>query len=344
MKNSPSDMPQRSTGRARSKRHAGSKGHSGSARRRLAMRTGLGATALSSILIPGLPAVGSDVQPAPSPRPAALRLPEPTRIGAAPSLEASADSPQPLAVVDVTSSEAELVADLVRGAAAEGVAMDPDEIRVVHPEDSPDHLFVLPENAVLVTSGEGEAEVAILPATTPAPSRTGAPRSGAFWKMIDQGCLDDFEQGGLVMRTCWWDNVLMSDPDSSRTWRSLQLSATASPVSDLLKRAELTGRTLHPNAQWSDWSPKSDYTGGCQSTNVSVSAFGVSVGQSSQQCEIWDITLGSNPQWGLKNSYQYNGGLPGSPHDREVALAISVTVPQSSSHQGWYVIQGLEYA
>jgi hypothetical protein len=79
---------------------------------------------------------------------------------------------------------------------------------------------------------------------------------------------------------------------------------------------------------------------------VSVSLVGLSVGQTYERCETWNVTKYSTAQQGLKNRYSWSGGslLPGSPYDREVALAVSVAIPQSDANQGWYLTRGLDGA
>lgn len=291
------------------------------------LRRAVGATILTTALLPGLPAAGAPAAPGD-------RAASPT-----PTLQ-----PRPLPVDDLTDLHPELVDELVARAATQGITLDPDELRVVRPRTGSTDLHVLGPRAHLVAVDGGQVEVAIdPPAIAPAAARTV--RSGASWKLAGSDCFGRWRYDGTYIDACWRESVLMGDPDSSRTWFALEYWATAGPEDHLLAAAELSAASLDPGASWADWSPRSDSSGSCQSTSVSVSVLGLGVGETYDRCETWDVTKRSTAQGGLVNRYRWGGGLlPGSPHDREVALTMAIAIPQSDAHQGWYLTRGLDGA
>jgi hypothetical protein len=306
-------------------------------------RRALGATALSSILLP------SFVPGAPQPAAAtAPPIAAPTPWGTGAGANRSGLDPTPLAVIDVSAAHADLVTELVELAAADGIAIDPSTMRVVAPADDPSDLHVLPDRASLVVADDGRIEVAVAPNPISRWSRQRGTefRDGPYWKVIGTDCYGRWRYDGVYIDACWRESLFVGDSDTTRTWFALEYWATAGPDGNLLKTAELSARSLTGTANWSDWSPRSDYSGSCSSTSVSVSLVGLSVGQTYDRCETWNVTKYATAQQGLKNRYSWSGGnmLDGSPYDREVALAVSIAIPQSDANQGWYLTRGLDGA
>lgn len=296
------------------------------------LRRTLGATALSSVLLPGLPTNHTATSDA-------LLAPD------VPAMSRSVLDTQ-LPIEDVTADHPDLVATLVASAAEQGVHMDPTTLRVVRPLSNPDDLHILPERAHLVAAAGDRVEVAVQPNPISRWARQpqSAVRSGSYWKLTGSDCFGRWRHDGTYIDACWRESVFIGDGDTKRTWFALQYWATAGPDTKLLESAALRAKSSNANAAWSDWSPRSDSTGNCRTTSVSVSLLGLGVGESYDRCETWDITKFASPQDGIRNKYSWDGGgiLKGSPHDREVALAMSVAIPQSDTNQGWVLIRGLE--
>jgi hypothetical protein len=77
---------------------------------------------------------------------------------------------------------------------------------------------------------------------------------------------------------------------------------------------------------WVDWSPKSDLSGNCSVTTLSISVFGVGLSANHNRCETWDITKGS-AAGSFKNDW--GGALVAA--DREVGYITVVSVPEGGN-------------
>lgn len=75
---------------------------------------------------------------------------------------------------------------------------------------------------------------------------------------------------------------------------------------------------------WVDWSPRSDYSGNCRPVGLSVSALGIGLGFSTEQCESYHFTK-DNPavNYSLQGTW-----FVGSNVNRELAYEIAVSVAQ----------------
>lgn len=174
--------------------------------------------------------------------------------------------------------------------------------------------------------------------------RDGSPA----WKMTStNGCFSRWHYDGVFMDSCYKEYVLLNEPDTDRNYYAMEYFGTAGPdpagsPTRTLRDAGLAIESQDSRANWHDWDPRSDSSGGCSSITLGISAFGVGVSSSVQRCETWDMTKPSDVNDPFWNMYE-NHDWPGTTGNREVAVWEAVTVPQGNTpHSGWLLTMGLD--
>ncbi len=175
----------------------------------------------------------------------------------------------------------------------------------------------------------------------PAAVQTREARSSAVRKGSDCSLI---ERSYGKMLWCWRKWKVKNDGDSSYDYYMFETWASGETKDDWGRSPRLTSMTLSVRPRNSsgmenvDWDPRSDHKGDCSSTTVGVQAAGVSVGQSFDQCEVWDVT----PPYKVGNikikwrKRSWSSGIPAGT-TRSVAAAVSVRVPQGAAVPGFRV-------
>lgn len=224
---------------------------------------------------------------------------------------------------------------------SEKVRVDDYQVVTNVPGDAADAIWVLPPGAeVPVVRQLSDGSISVDLTTSSGPTTSGnsggaGGRGGAFsfgtlsWN--SPTCYARYSNvNGWLDRCVQWGRIL-NDGDSAREHVVFKFYGTCkSNPGFTLTACSLTSvkSAASGTLYWEDWAPKADSNGACRSTSISVSAFGVSVGDSYQACEVLNITKNA-AAGSFSNQWAYSGGVAGS--ERSVEYQISLGVTQGSS-------------
>ena len=118
------------------------------------------------------------------------------------------------------------------------------------------------------------------------------PRKSIAWQTPN--CYARYDQTIAWFDHCSQWGSVSNDGDSLRNhWLYKQYGTCKSRPGVVLRECRLSSERLSsgPALSWEDWGPRADKTtSSCSSVDISVSAYGVSVGGSFTGCEVIDIT------------------------------------------------------
>jgi hypothetical protein len=206
----------------------------------------------------------------------------------------------------------------------------PANLRVWH--DSYGYLVADPSATLLaaVTTSDAGQSVELLPATPGAPVDMAQGQqidAAQYWYMRAQQCFYRVDDTWSWMDHCYEMYQLMNDGNGSHDYYALYHYTSVGPNYPwVINSAEIDAQAIGGTVQsWVDWNPRSDRTGNCVETTVSVSVFGVGISHPVEKCEEWDF---------VKTNPAVNYGLgwigSGTRHNRELAFEIAVSVNQGA--------------
>lgn len=224
---------------------------------------------------------------------------------------AKTDSPTDQTVdITFTTKGRQLREEAVQRRQADGIAVSPDELKVVQLGDREDYVIIPADmdpgevgfgddGRVITMSGSfvirgddtipdnGPKQVSTQPILAQAP----------YWQMVNSHCYDRlYAPWDTWMDTCWVLWFLQSDGLPTRDYYTVDIWATVySPRMIDYAWIETDESPWGDPQYWADWDPKSDSTGGCSYYTISVGIYGVGVSRNLYRCETWRITKHADP-------------------------------------------------
>lgn len=188
--------------------------------------------------------------------------------------------------------------------------------------------------SVSMTNDSGQIVVGYAPVVTATSDAALAPTVALsqYWAQASSNCYSRISDTWSWMDHCTRVLQLMNDGDGSKDYFALQHWATASgnwPWS--LWSGKISSSPIvsgnYGAQSWVDWSPRSDYTGSCRTIGLSVTALGIGLSMSTDQCESYHFTK-DNPA--VNYSLQGNWYVA-SNTNRALAYEIAVSVLQGKT-------------
>ena len=199
----------------------------------------------------------------------------------------------------------------------------------------------------LAVSSDGNSDTFTTPAiphgdTSSLAELEATPMATPYWGLWGHGCVTRFQTWAGYIDSCYKIHKMMNDLSPQYDFYQLEHYATAGPKSPArLFSAFLSSQKSGSSATmyWFDWDPRSDWQGNCQTTNISVTIYGIGIGSSHTRCEEWDITKYAEAGK-FKNEWKDPWGVTG---DREVAYMTLIYVAQGAT-PSWNLTHGFEAA